>query len=592
MSSLLRVGPLAALAAALPLLARGGGFLVERSSGHLDAQALDRELSAAMDEALGCGGFVPEERLVAIERKLRPIWHTLPKLSGVAAGEGSIDRRTLRYLVHRHFNRESALHIRGFEPSRPANTFGWGDADIISQRVPAFVESALESRHREANGFDIRDAAHMVATLEQLVFDFQGAVLAKAYEEISHPVDTSLSESDLSKLLEAYMIHWLVGDNQETVEILMSEEDTLRSTIPHWDGIAAFVRGQVKALDHRRETAPVAAAAGKLSRPSHNALEKRYSFEDAHGIVGDVTRSFASFWESECSVMKAQLVDMDVHRTGRVPLSKFYGTGLEVDWRFAESEQYLRELGALDETSWRGKQVIIPNYIQAASNCIVSSSHYLVCCKNDCEALFEEIEAAVGAPMAPPAVILAAVTNVSSHLTLDDDAPPALEGSPTWQLQMIADTHGGEVPLHGRLFAQWMHYAFPHECPFPHMTGTTSAVSPTEYGTGHLASTDDMRRQVDNATPSFEAADAQELEWMSQWSPEEELLTGHMSSSLRAPWEHGAAVGGVAALLLAAAVLAGRLPGRKADSDAGGLGATLGRGVFGLQLQESKAHFV
>ena len=27
------------------------------------------------------------------------------------------------------------------------------------------------------------------------------------------------------------------------------------------------------------------------------------------------------------------------------------------------------DLGALDETSWLGKQVIIPNYIQGASNC-------------------------------------------------------------------------------------------------------------------------------------------------------------------------------------------------------------------------------
>merc|ERR1719420_125490 len=99
--------------------------------------------------------------------------------------------------------------------------------------------------------------------------------------------------------------------------------------------------------------------------------------------------------------MKLSLVEMDKHHTGRVPISTFYASALEDEWRFGESEAYLRDLGALDETSrWHGKQVIIPNYIQGASNCIVSTSHYLVCCANECEPLLGEIEAAVGAPAA------------------------------------------------------------------------------------------------------------------------------------------------------------------------------------------------
>merc|ERR1739845_310706 len=36
------------------------------------------------------------------------------------------------------------------------------------------------------------------------------------------------------------------------------------------------------------------------------------------------------------------------------------------------------------------------------------------------------------------------------------------------QLQSIANSNGGEVSLHGRPFAQWMHKAFPLECPRPH----------------------------------------------------------------------------------------------------------------------------
>merc|ERR1719343_1917761 len=141
-----------------------------------------------------------------------------------------------------------------------------------------------------------------------------------------------------------------------------------------------------------------------------------------------MSRGFASFWESECTTMKESLVDMDVHRTGRVPLSRFYGSALDSEWRFGESESYLRELGVLDETSqWRGKQVIIPNYLQAASNCIVSTSHYLVCCVSECEGLPGEIEAAIGAPLAAPSDVLSLVANMTSQTTLDDDFAPELQ---------------------------------------------------------------------------------------------------------------------------------------------------------------------
>merc|ERR1719473_998326 len=101
--------------------------------------------------------------------------------------------------------------------------------------------------------------------------------------------------------------------------------------------------------------------------------DNKYSFRDAHEIVGGITRSFQSFWQSECASMKDALVAMDTQRMGRVPLAKFYGTAIDTDWRFGESEVYLRELGALDESStWLGPQVLIANYIQATSNCIVS----------------------------------------------------------------------------------------------------------------------------------------------------------------------------------------------------------------------------
>merc|ERR1719265_3074455 len=126
-------------------------------------------------------------------------------------------------------------------------------------------------------------------------------------------------------------------------------------------------------------------------------LKISYSFDDAQKVLGSITRTFATFYESECQEMRENLLGLDVAGTGRIPLSKFYHAGINKDTRFAESEAYLRELGALDESSqWAGKQVIIPNYLLAASNCHLSTPHYLVCCINRCEGILSEIEMAVG----------------------------------------------------------------------------------------------------------------------------------------------------------------------------------------------------
>ena len=51
--------------------------------------------------------------------------------------------------------------------------------------------------------------------------------------------------------------------------------------------------------------------------------------------------------------MKQKLVSLDKRRTGRVPLSKFYGKSLtDAEWRFGESESYLRSLTSMDEKAF------------------------------------------------------------------------------------------------------------------------------------------------------------------------------------------------------------------------------------------------
>jgi hypothetical protein len=308
-----------------------------------------------------------------------------------------------------------------------------------------------------------------------------------------------------------------------------------------------FVAGQLKALTFSRsrpQSATESAAAWSEFRP-------RFSFEDIEEVIGSVTMTFGNFWTTECQRVKRLLIDMDHHASGRVKLSDFYGAAMNGEWRFSESKDYLRQLGALDESStWQGPRVIITNYMQAASNCIVSAPHYRVCCANECEHIFSEIEEVIGAPLANADAILQVLANHSSPL---DDNIVKLSSSMKEQLLEIAQASpGGLVPLHGRLFAQWLHYAFPRECPFPHKTGETVALSPLEFGDMYAASEEEMAAA---ATPETDEPRAEpEVDWMSQWSHEEELLSE--TTHLHAPWELRASRSVKVLLFILAAVLA------------------------------------
>merc|ERR1719207_84794 len=120
--------------------------------------------------------------------------------------------------------------------------------------------------------------------------------------------------------------------------------------------------------------------------------------------------------------------------------------------------------------------------MQGPSNCIISSTYYMVCCVNECEALMGQVEDHVRAPVATAQQIL----DIVGNMTEDGEQEERLVGTLARQLDQIAKKHKGKIPLHGRLFGQWMHYAFPQECPFAHRAGTVQAKSPMEFGNEYL----------------------------------------------------------------------------------------------------------
>merc|ERR1719440_2241274 len=199
-------------------------------------------------------------------------------------------------------------------------------------------------------------------------------------------------------------------------------------------------------------------------------------------MVEEVGDRYGRWQDYECRAIKDMLVDVEdpsAGGAGRVRLADFYDQYLNHGrWQFTESVEYLRLLGALDESNPENLRLIIANYVNGPSNCVASSSYYSVCCVNECDELLGHLESKIGGPDASPEQILSLVANLpSSTVSGNRTLAPWL----VHRLQSVAEHHGGMIPLHGRLFGQWMHYAYPRECTFPHVLGTTRPQTAADF---------------------------------------------------------------------------------------------------------------
>ena len=456
---------------------------------------------AALSDSLGYGE--DGEDLHTIKNVLAPMWKTMP-----VDAHGRIEIRSLHYLTQRYFTEISSIRLRSFDLQDTAISATW-DAVELSKRVPGFGDVALSN-----NRFTFERAVVFVAALQQVIFD-SSAVLEDVIKLQNKTTNGKFTSSDLKSVLDAYVLYWTwAGAFDGSCFHPPGDKTGFCYEVPLKDELEAAVKSQMAALQYKRRW-PILDA--------RSVLEESFSFRDAQEISDSITRNFAWFYESDCSEMKASLVELDTGNTGRVPLSKFYAAG----GYFGESEAYLDELGVLDYTIGREAQVIIPNYMQAASNCIVATERYYICCASLCERVLQKIEEAVAASEATAEEILAVVSNLSDVASVDDD-PLQIGEVLIQRLDEVAAAHSGSVKLHGRLFSQWLHYVFPQECPFPHKTGTVSSVPVLEY-TGSVQVEEDVWMVMTAASNSTDSGGetGENSDWMSQWTEEEELLAGY-----------------------------------------------------------------
>merc|ERR1719247_2154637 len=150
---------------------------------------------------------------------------------------------------------------------------------------------------------------------------------------------------------------------------------------------------------------------------------------------------------------------------------------------------------------------------------------------DECEGILGRLEQLISAPDASASTILSLIPMIPSA------SMPSNRTLSTWlqqRLHQVANHHSGRVPLHGRLFAQWLHYAYPRECNFPHAAGTINPVRPEDLLESGTVTEDDislneteMQKVIASANPvkhRIPGSEADAIEESGMWTMDEELV--------------------------------------------------------------------
>jgi len=474
----------------------------------LSEEEIRTSLLEEIESTLGSGSA--SGRLAQLEASLQPIYSALQKNE-----HGNLGHATVRYALHRLFVLRHGWNIKGLG----ANGGQWNSSSptgVLKDQVPEYIEEMFEKR-LGGRGFSLRDLAVLGATIEHLVHRETVSKLGAAFEVLNHLPTSNLTQKEGYQVLETYMMAYILGESLANLTYM--EAVVLNEEMPElflaWSDTQQFV------WDIRKRLA------------SDSVADSTMDFAALANIVEVVGEEFGTFQDIECRSMKQKLMEMEDRSTGRVKLSDFYKPTLGGAWHFQESVAYLRQLGALDESS-ANPSVIMTNYLYSQTNCIASSGFYAVCCKDECEGLLGHLEEKLATPEATASAIASIVGSLPSSTV---SAPRELSANLRRRLDDITLHHGGQVPLHGRLFAQWMHHAYPHECPYPHITGTTTQQSSDEWSMetgGEAVATEEEMAQFTNDTEITWRYNQEDEEEVTAWSHEEELLVARPSTVLRA----------------------------------------------------------
>jgi len=530
------------LLAASAFPANASSFLSRAQGGEEIMNAeLQFSIMQKIEEMLGKDTSAISGRLSRIENLLRTTFHAMPKNE-----QGKLEHTAVRYALHSYFVQRHGWYVRGLSDVGEGFT-GTLAGGTLQARVEEFVQDVFEQR-LGAHGLNLREMAMLAATFENLVRDEAMQRLNASMAVLNMADSMDLSLADVDRVLDTYMMSYIVRFNL-TQKALAYVEERIHKIYPAWAQTQQFLRQVREQSGFRRSF---------------------FSRADVEDILEQVGDQYGRWQDKECRDLKRMLVaredkSIGTNGSGRVRIADFYGSAVnDGNWQFRETKEYLEQLGALDSNDPSIPRVIIPNYINSPSNCLAGSKYYSVCCINECEDLIDRLEHRFETPTAMPADIAEAVSALPSSTVLANRVlPPVLVS----RLEEIAQHHGGRVPLHGRLFAQWMHHAYPRECPYPHMAGTIKPQRSREYtqekGLSPTITKEDLPDVVEVLKASQEASEVESSEDCTAWTNDEELYVSQSAQQLERlnrPFRALAysSIGAAAAWMLARSALSSR----------------------------------
>jgi hypothetical protein len=390
-------------------------------------------------------------KISKIKELVEPLYSVMPK-----DHDGKMSKETARYALHRYFTEKHGWSIKGLQPAGAAwrNTVDVATdiVDINKYMLPAYMEDAVLVLMNKTK-LDLEGLAVLIASYEHLDHQMMLSTLHSIIATLDMTDGGFKFEDEVRDILEAYLIIYAFGANIDASNKyeIRDLKAHLQLNNPSWYSLASFM------WDIKTEMFP----------------KSDLDFRELGQVALAFGYKYAKWQEDDCIRARNYLVGLPSYKHGAVHVKEIHSTHAPGRRTlFTEPPGFVMDIGVVTGKAHpKRSRFVVPNYLNSQSMCLTTASFHSVCCENKCEALYAKLEQGIGAPVAKPEQIAKLVDSLPGEKF-------------TWSLQglrSIANKHG-EIKLHSRIFAKWMHHTFPLDCPLPVLDGqTTNPKTPDEW---------------------------------------------------------------------------------------------------------------
>jgi hypothetical protein len=242
--------------------------------------------------------------LTKLQETLNVSFATLPRNK-----QGRLGLRATRYILHRHFSGTNGMLMHGIEHHgfllEPPKALH--EVSIIRNKAPFLKKLLLAARPWE-NGLSNEEVVALANVVKELVFDESAAYITQAYELRKRSPEDVLTNEEMLKLLEAFLMMFSRGDpnlDKKTYERFYSSMSERKNS-----SMRGFAINAMQAVQYHTEPNPF--------RVDH------YSYDKVLKIIAWITERYGKHQNKDCLDMKTTLIKLDPFQEGRVPLKAFY----------------------------------------------------------------------------------------------------------------------------------------------------------------------------------------------------------------------------------------------------------------------------